>query len=158
MTASSSLTVLVERDASIDCERILRSLPHWFGIEQSLREFVADTTAHPTFLIEQDGSAIGFATLRGHFPQAYELSCIAVHARYRRQGCGMALLRAAESWASARGAIFLQVKTLAHTHPSSDYAETRAFYARAGYLPLEVFPALWSSGNPCLQLIKTLST
>jgi hypothetical protein len=54
----------------------------------------------------------------------------------------------------ARGARFFQVKTLAQTHSSPEYAETRAFYQRMGYLPLQLFPELWSAAAPCLQLLK----
>ena len=40
--------------------------------------------------------------------------------------------------------------------PSPEYAETRGFYAKIGYLPLEVFPELWGPRLPVLQLVKTL--
>ena len=33
------------------CEAILRSLPHWFGIEEALRQFVADIEAMDTWRI-----------------------------------------------------------------------------------------------------------
>ena len=32
------------------CERILRALPDWFGIEESLRRYVEDTKRYPTIL------------------------------------------------------------------------------------------------------------
>jgi len=46
------------------------------------------------------------------------------------------------------------VKTIAASHPSAAYAQTRAFYSRMGYLAVEVFPELWSAANPCLQMVK----
>jgi hypothetical protein len=46
-----------------------------------------------------------------------------------------------------QGARILQVKTLAESHPSRHYAETRAFYESAGYLPMEVFTLLWHEGR-----------
>ena len=49
------------------------------------------------------------------------------------------------------------VKTLSASDPSVEYAETRAFYARLGYTPLEEFPTLWGPGVPVLQLVKHLS-
>ena len=49
-----------------------------------------------------------------------------------------------------------RVAAFAVTHPSPEYAETRGFYAKIGYLPLEVFPELWGPRLPVLQLVKTL--
>jgi len=148
---------LAQGDVSSECEAILRSLPAWFGIEDSLLEYVRDTALHPTWVVhETDGPAFGFVTLREHFASSFEAHCLAVHADRRRGGWGLALMQAAEAWAKARGARFMQVKTIAARHPSAAYAETRAFYERAGYAPLEVFPELWHPRNPCLQLIKAL--
>ena len=77
---------------------------------------------------------------------------------YRNQGLGRALQDAAESWLATQGARVLQVKTLAQSHPSRHYAQTRAFYERAGYIALEVFPLLWEEGLPVLLLVKNLPT
>ncbi|HSI50653.1 MAG TPA: GNAT family N-acetyltransferase [Ideonella sp.] len=148
---------LANSDVSSQCEAILRSLPAWFGIEESLLEYVRDTALHPTWVAhEADAPAFGFVTLREHFPSSFEVHCLAVQADRRGGGCGLALMQTAEAWAKARGARFMQVKTIAAAHPSEAYAETRVFYERAGYLPLEVFPDLWHPRNPCLQLIKAL--
>jgi len=62
-----------------------------------------------------------------------------------------------ERWLQERGVRFLQVKTLADSHPSKEYAETRAFYASLGYKPLEVFLTLWGPRLPVLQLVKYLA-
>lgn len=48
----------------------------------------------------------------------------------------------------------LQVKTLAASHPSHEYALTRLFYERIGYVSLEVFPELWAPHLPVLQMVK----
>ena len=69
---------------------------------------------------------------------------------------GRALLAHVEGWLLDRGAAFLQVKTIAATCDDAAYAETREFYARTGFVPLEVFPELWSPRHPCLQLVKAL--
>lgn len=97
---------------------------------------------------------IGFASLRKHFTHSWEVSCIAVHRDHRGKGYGRALLEYAESWAVGQGAKLLQVKTLAESNPSSEYRQTRAFYTFMGYVPVEVFPTLWSASNPCLQMLK----
>jgi GNAT superfamily N-acetyltransferase len=140
-----------------DVEAILRSLPRWFGIEKALRMYVADSALKPTFATEGDGQLTGFLTLTRHFPQAWEVHCIAVAAAHRNAGVGSALLAHAEGFVKSQGARFLQVKTVAGTSSSPEYAETREFYAARGFTPLEVFPQLWDPHNPALQLIKLLA-
>ncbi len=140
-----------------DCELVLRSLPDWFGIESSLLEYVRDSSRFPTFAMGDSDRVIGFLTLRQHFAKSWELHCIAVHRDHRGSGVGRCLVAHAESWLIERDAEFLQVKTIAESSPSPEYQQTRAFYERLGFTPLEVFPELWSPRNPCLQLIKRLS-
>ena len=142
--------------AAQHCERILRSLPRWFGIEESLLEYVADSERFPTFFVVED-EPVAFLTAREHFPQSWEVHCIAVHASHRGAGVGRKLHGHVESWLRAKGAQALQVKTLAPAHPSPEYAETRQFYASMGYLPIEVFPSLWGPRLPVLQLVKLLA-
>jgi len=144
-------------DTSADCERILRSLPRWFGIEESLLEYVRDSARFPTFHALEDGRSVGFLTVREHFRQSWEVHCIGMLAERRGQGLGKKLHAHVEHWLAGRGVQFLQVKTLADTHPSKEYAETRAFYASLGYKPLEVFPTFWGPRLPVLQLVKCLA-
>jgi GNAT superfamily N-acetyltransferase len=138
------------------CERVLRTLPLWFGIESSLLEYVRDTERFPTFVARASGEVIGFVTIREHFAEAWEVHCIAVAAPARNRGVGRALQTHVERWLQAQGVRLLQVKTLAESHPSAEYAETRRFYARVGYVPLETFPTLWGPRLPVLQLVKAL--
>jgi len=143
-----------------ECEQILRSLPQWFGIEESLCMYVRDTARMPTFVLRDESRVVAFISLLQHFPHAWEVHCIAVHADARNRGLGRKLLAHAESWLGAQGAWLLQVKTIAPTCPDPHYAETYgetgAFYAQMGFVPLEVFPELWSAKNPCLQLVKVI--
>jgi len=140
-----------------DAERVLRSLPEWFGLEAALIDYALDASRLPTFSVRKDQALAGFLSLRQHFPQAWEISCVAVHANHRGGGIGKGLLQTAEAWCGLQGARILQVKTLADAHPSPAYQQTRAFYQHMGYIPLEVFPDLWSPQHPCLQMIKVLA-
>lgn len=142
----------LQRESEV--EAILRSLPLWFGIEKALLMYVTDSAKQPTFGAEIDGHLAGFITLTRHFPQSWEVHCIAVAAPHRNAGFGSALLAHAERFARDQGARFLQVKTVAHTAPSPEYAETRKFYEAKDFTPLEIFPDLWNARNPALQLVK----
>ncbi|MFO0874162.1 MAG: GNAT family N-acetyltransferase [Phycisphaerales bacterium] len=130
-------------------------MPAWFGIEEALQQYVLDSERFPTFLAVRD-EPVAFLTVKEHFPQSWEVHCIAVEAACRGAGIGRALHEHVESWLRARGAAVVQVKTMAPSHPSPEYAQTRLFYASIGYVPLEVFPTLWGPRLPVLQLVKLL--
>jgi GNAT superfamily N-acetyltransferase len=138
------------------CEVVLRSLPQWFGIEEALRMYVADTARLPTFALSEHGAVVAFLSLMQHFPESWEIHCMAVHSNARHRGHGTALLAHAEQWLAEQGVKYLQVKTVAPTSKSAAYAETRQFYRAKGFTPLEVFPLLWAPRNPALQLVKVL--
>lgn len=142
---------------STEFERVLRTLPDWFGIEASLREYAADTQRWPTFVARIEGRIAAFLTVHAPLPADWELHCIAVEARYRHQRIGSRLHAFAERWLCAQGARQLQVKTLAASHPSPAYAETREFYEQLGYLPHEVFAEQWAPHLPVQQLVKALA-
>ena len=67
-----------ELDAKDQCEAILRSLPRWFGIEEALVSYVADTAVLPTCALQSGDRLDAFLTLRQHFPNAWEVHCMAV--------------------------------------------------------------------------------
>jgi GNAT superfamily N-acetyltransferase len=138
------------------CEAVLRSLPDWFGIEAALVRYAADSAILPTFATVGPAGLNGFLTLREHFAEAWEVHCIAIHASVRNHGLGRRLLLHAEDWLRRRGVQLLQVKTIAMTKKSAAYDQTRGFYTRMGFMPLEIFPDLWAPHNPCLQLVKIL--
>jgi GNAT superfamily N-acetyltransferase len=141
-------------NAKDQCETILRTVPDWFGIEEALVRYAADTVALPTFAVQREERSDTFVSLREHFPSAWEIHCMAVRAGARRHGDGAALMQHAERWLAERGVEVLQVKTIAMTKDDAPYAETREFYYAMGFKPLEVFPELWAPHNPCLQLVK----
>lgn len=142
--------------AASQAERILRSLPEWFGREDSLLDYASDAGRLPTFVARRAGHAKGFLTVLQKAEYAWEVHCMAVHCQLRGQKIGAGLLAALEEWLRVRGTRWLQVKTVASSHPSAAYQETRAFYARCGFEPLETFEDLWGPGTSALQLVKRL--
>ena len=140
-----------------ECEAILRSLPDWFGIESAIVQYVRDIETLPTFLaLDERGQAVGFMSVRKHFPHAADLHVLAVRQEQHRHGVGRELLRCVETWLRAEGVRFLQVKTLAPTAKYEPYERTRRFYEAMGFTALEIFPTLWDAKNPCLIMIKGL--
>jgi ribosomal protein S18 acetylase RimI-like enzyme len=137
-------------------ERILRELPEWFGMEASLLEYVDAARTMPSLLAFDQGRAVGFLTIKRHFPESAEVFCVGILPAYHRRGIGSRLQAEAERWLASAGCRYVQVKTLAEAAKSESYARTRKFYRRMGFTPLEVFPDLWEEWNPCLMLVKQL--
>ena len=133
------------------CERVLRDLPEWFGIEDATASYIRDVADLPTFGIGDDA----FLSLKLHTPLAAEVYVMGVRRARHRQGLGSTLLRAAEAYLKARAIEYLQVKTLGPSDPDAGYARTRSFYLARGFAPLEEIHGLWES-NPCLLLVKRL--
>ncbi|PUB22209.1 acetyltransferase (GNAT) family protein [Promicromonospora sp. AC04] len=136
-------------------DRILRSLPAWFGIERSIRDYVASAAIEDSFLATQDGRTIGVALAKQHFPETAELTLLAVHADVRRSGAGTALVEAVAEAARAAGASQLAVHTVGPSFESEPYAETRAFYRRVGFLPLQELHGIDWDG-PTLIFVRHL--
>jgi GNAT superfamily N-acetyltransferase len=133
------------------CERILRDLPEWFGIEEATAAYVRDVAELPTFAVGEDG----ILSLKLHTPRAAEVYVMGVRRQRHGEGLGATLLAAAEDYVRALGVEYLQVKTLGPSHPDEGYARTRVFYESRGFVPLEEIHGLWE-GNPALLLVKRL--
>jgi ribosomal protein S18 acetylase RimI-like enzyme len=147
------LRPILEGESSF-CERVLRSLPDWFGIESALAHYVEQTNVLPTWIAEIDGEPVGFLSIRHHSPHAAEIDCMAVLPAFHRRGVGRAMIEFIERHLREQGIRLLQVKTVSRSRPDPFYEKTRRFYESVGFVPLEEFPNLWP-GNPCQQYVKT---
>lgn len=138
------------------CERILRALPAWFGIESAIVQYARDVADLPVLAAHDGPEIAGFLALRRHTPETREIHVMGVLPAHHRHGAGRLLVEEAARAARADGARLLSVKTLAETRASPEYDRTRAFYRALGFLPVEVFPALWGEANPCLLMVRPL--
>jgi ribosomal protein S18 acetylase RimI-like enzyme len=138
------------------CEPILRLLPEWFGIEAAIVHYIEEIDRLPTFLAWNQQQVVGFLSIKQHTDSAAEIYVMAVHPQFHRQGIGKQLIANAEQILRQQGIEYLQVKTLGLSRPDPNYAKTRVFYESVGFKPLEEFLNLWE-GNPCLQMVKSLS-
>lgn len=148
-----------------DVNRLLRSLPGWFGIESSIVDYVARAHELPTYLAWPAIAArisgperrpVGVLLAARHFPGSAEIYLMAVEPALHRRGVGRALVEALENDLISDGVELVQVKTLGPSHPDTGYGHTRRFYASMGFRPLEEIHGLWP-GNPCLIMVKLLT-
>ncbi len=135
---------------------MLGELPGWFGIEQSVEDYVAVADQSPTMVASVDGKDVGFLTTVRHSPYAAEIYVMGVLPQYHRHGIGSQLLGHAERSLAADGVEYLQVKTLSPSRHDAGYERTRAFYHACGFRALEEFPNLWGPENPALQMVRAL--
>ena len=70
----------------------------------------------PTFALADGPQLVGFLTLREHFPEAWDIHCVAIRADARGQGHGSRLLTHVEAW---RGGIAALIE-------AGDYSPTTA--------------------------------
>lgn len=152
----------IEKDALkkceyLICEKIFRSLPDWFGIEESIVDYVDDIQIMETWTAKINGTMLGFITIHQHNQYSAEIQVMAIFKQYQGQGLGLQLVEKAEEVLRKREIEYFQVKTLAPSHPNPNYVKTRGFYEHMGFKPLEQ-NKLWGVKNPCLIMVKYLRT
>ena len=143
-------------EKSAICNDTLRALQKWFGIENSIVDYVGQVKSMPFAAAFADNKAAGFAALKVHNPFTSEVCVMGVLEEYHRRGIGKMLIDFCESYCKRSETEFLTVKTLDESRESKSYEKTRLFYLSMGFRPLEVFPLLWDESNPCLFLAKHL--
>lgn len=137
-------------------ERLLDTLPDWFGVPSANAEYVASAERLPTYLAWEEGVVVGALLLDTHFATTSEITLLLVDPAWHRRGVGRALVAAAEEDLIAEGMALLEVKTLGPSSDHEGYAGTRAFYQALGFLPVEELHGVWPH-DPCLILVKPLA-
>ena len=138
-------------------ERILRSLPDWFGIESAIIEYIKESTELDMIGYVEDDEVIGFLTPKATSPYAMSIHLMGIHPNYHHQGIGTKLFKYALDKAKEQGYKYFTVKTLDEKHPDSYYQKTRLFYESLGFQKLETFDTLWGKENPCVLLILQIA-
>ena len=148
--------ILNSDEKSNICNRILRALPNWFGVESSIVDYTEQVKKQPFFAAFENENAVGFVSVKVHNPFTSEICVMGILKGYHRQGIGEKLIECCEGYCKDKGMEFLTVKTLDESRESNSYTKTRLFYLAMGFKPLEVFPLLWDEDNPCLFMAKSI--
>jgi GNAT superfamily N-acetyltransferase len=78
------------------CRRILDDLPTWFGIGESVEDYVAVADRTPTIIASRRGEDVGILTLLSHNPKSAEIHVMAVLPQHHRRGIGRKMVARAE--------------------------------------------------------------
>jgi ribosomal protein S18 acetylase RimI-like enzyme len=151
---SDAVTIASGRQWPVEVKAVLRELPEWFGIEQSVLDYVEAARTLPTTAAVHGDEVLGVCLVQRHTPVAAEIELLAVRRAWHRRGIGRRLVDAVETELATAGVELLQVKTRGPSAPSQEYERTRAFYAALGFLALEERTDIWGAENPCLIMVK----
>lgn len=143
--------------AAENCQKILKSLPEWFGNPEALDMYVAHAARSPMVVVTEDDDCVGFISISEHFGNNCEIYSMGVRKSSHRKGLGKAMVRHLRSYALNAGFSYISVKTLSANHPDPHYEATRQFYSAVGFEPFEELPLLWGESLPCLVMVLPLN-
>jgi ribosomal protein S18 acetylase RimI-like enzyme len=151
------MTTIARRHDPEAVERILRGLPDWFGIEESIVEYAADAARLPSYLAIDGDEVVGIALVHRRHPGSAELHLIAVAPEHHGRGVVSTLLAAVEHDLRVDGTTLLHVWTVGPSLEDAFSARSRGFYEKRGFVPLqELARADWE--DPALILVKALAS
>ena len=142
------------------CDATIRSLPYFFGQEGGIADCARAVRSHAGLVAVDDaGTVLGFLTHESHYPLSEEITWMAVRQDFRGVGIGRRLIARLAEDASGIGLHILFVITLGPSalEPgvTDGYRGTRAFYERAGFVPLKELGS-WGPDSPGLVLARPI--
>lgn len=153
-----TLKRIVDKNEKSDItNNILRKLPEWFGIEESIKEYVNEVKDTDFFAAYDSNLPVGFISIKDNNKFTAEIYVIGILKEYQNHGIGNKLLENIQEILRDNKYKFLMVKTLGESHPDIYYKRTREFYTKTGFYPLEEINQIWGKDNPCLIMVKTIS-
>lgn len=135
---------------------ILRELPEWFGIEEGIVEYVNGVKNTDYYVAYDLNIPIGFISIKSNNIYTSEIYVIGVKKEYQNRGIGKMFLEISQQVLINNKVKFIMVKTLGESHPDKHYKNTREFYNKAGFYPLEETNEIWGEKNPCLIMVRCL--
>ena len=136
---------------------ILRKLPEWFGIEESIQEYVNTVHKYPYWAAFENNICIGFFSGTIHYNRTGDIYVCGIDPKYHRRGIGTLLYKKLEEYFIKNDCEYVMVKTISDTDTDANYAKTRAFYKKIGFKELVTLTEMWDENNPCLIMIKNVN-
>lgn len=112
------------------CDTVLHRLPEWFGIEESIAEYVSLVEEMPFYGVYDGERPVGFLAVKIHNAFTAEVCVMGILKEYHRMGIGSELMERAEGYCQQKGLVYLTVKTLDGSVDFEPYERTRRFYEK----------------------------
>lgn len=148
--------LLDNEQKSIITNSILRELPEWFGMEESIIEYVYGVKNSDFYAAYYLDMPVGFISIKSNNKYTSEIYVMALLKEHHKHGIGKKMLDTIQEELIKNKVKFLMVKTLGDSHPDKHYKNTREFYKNVGFYPLAEMKEIWGESNPCLIMVKTL--
>ena len=136
-------------------ERILRSLPDWFEIEQGVLDYIQSVRELVFFVAKIENNTVGFIAIEDFNEFSSEIHVMGVLPKFRGQGIGRLLIEKVWDRNESLGRKYLTVKTLDESANDKYYDQTRKFYSAMSFTPVMMSKDIWGEDNPCLIMIKS---
>ena len=107
----------------------------------------------------ENSEPIGFISVKANNEYTDEIYVMGIKKEYHGKGIGKKLIETAilEIKENNNKLKYLLVKTLDESRECEEYAKTRLFYEKVGFIPIDVIKEIWGKENPCLLLIKDIN-
>ncbi len=136
------------------CEKILKLLPEWFEMPESIRDYATNCRELPLWVEQKEEEIRGLISLKETSDYTVEVYVMGVLKAFHREGIGRKLFEVAYEYAKEKGYEFVQVKTV-QMGKYPDYDKTNSFYKGVGFRELECLP-LWDEANPCQVYVMSV--
>ena len=148
--------LLDNEEKSIITNSILRTLPEWFGMEEGIVEYTNGVKESDFYTAYYLDMPVGFISMKANNIYTSEIYVMAILKEYQNNGIGRRLIEIVLEELIKNKVKLLMVKTLGESHPDTNYKQTRLFYDKMGFYPLEEIKQIWGEENPCLIMVRPL--
>lgn len=129
---------------------VLRTLPEWFGIEQSTQAYIESACIVPCLIAYDNDEIIGFLSII-ESNDFLEIDAMGVKPIYHKRGVGRQLINNLIEYARVNNYLRIIVKTLSDKHPDINYKLTRLFYHLLGFVDKREL-LIWGEELPCIEM------
>ncbi|MCK5130514.1 MAG: GNAT family N-acetyltransferase [Clostridiales bacterium] len=135
-------------------DNILRSLPEWFGVESSTKEYVNGLNNKTFFAAKKKDEYLGFFAIDEINTDVANLYVLGLKKEFLHQGMGTKIYAEVEKHLKDHHFKYVTVYTVSSKSADTNYAKTRSFYFKLGFSEVYENSGIWDKNNPFLLMIK----
>jgi len=133
---------------------ILNDLPQWFGIRESITEYINTLNDKDFFAAMDNSNCIGFIAINYLNNDVANLYVLGIKPKYHHQGIGTKIYAKVEKHLKNHHFKYITVQTLSAKSQDQNYGKTRKFYRKMGFIEAFESDKIWDHKNPFLLMVK----